>query len=209
MSQEEILRKFIKRVQAMKDTDHNGEDNFASDFMLKILETVEYSRCCFLKCETEFEWFETVLHGLILVVGEGYRTGFFEKPPEASPMFNRANASSSKRNPLLAKAKPISDGGSTSGITYLRRKPQKSYCTEVIVVREEQSENICEKQPCRHPGETNQLTLVYGVGMNLSSCQLLVPEAEQICINGARLIPNLKNPKIIKKKPFYPYLIIM
>ncbi|KAJ7396004.1 Tyrosine-protein phosphatase non-receptor type 12 [Pitangus sulphuratus] len=33
MSQEEILRKFIKRVQAMKDTDHNGEDNFASDFM--------------------------------------------------------------------------------------------------------------------------------------------------------------------------------
>ncbi|XP_054255389.1 tyrosine-protein phosphatase non-receptor type 12 [Indicator indicator] len=33
MSQEEILRKFIKRVQAMKDTDHSGEDNFASDFM--------------------------------------------------------------------------------------------------------------------------------------------------------------------------------
>ncbi|XP_027752304.1 tyrosine-protein phosphatase non-receptor type 12 isoform X2 [Empidonax traillii] len=33
MNQEEILRKFIKRVQAMKDTDHNGEDNFASDFM--------------------------------------------------------------------------------------------------------------------------------------------------------------------------------
>lgn len=35
MSQEEILRKFIKRVQAMKDTDHNGEDNFASDFMVR------------------------------------------------------------------------------------------------------------------------------------------------------------------------------
>ncbi|XP_074873288.1 tyrosine-protein phosphatase non-receptor type 12 isoform X2 [Carettochelys insculpta] len=33
MEQEEILRKFIERVQAMKDTDHNGEDNFASDFM--------------------------------------------------------------------------------------------------------------------------------------------------------------------------------
>uniref|UniRef100_A0A8D0H059 Tyrosine-protein phosphatase non-receptor type 12 n=1 Tax=Sphenodon punctatus TaxID=8508 RepID=A0A8D0H059_SPHPU len=33
MEQEEILRKFIQRVQAMKDTDHNGEDNFASDFM--------------------------------------------------------------------------------------------------------------------------------------------------------------------------------
>ncbi|XP_044279316.1 tyrosine-protein phosphatase non-receptor type 12 [Varanus komodoensis] len=33
MEQEEILRKFIQRVQAMKDTDHNGEDNFATDFM--------------------------------------------------------------------------------------------------------------------------------------------------------------------------------
>ena len=28
---------------------------------------------------------------------------------------------SSKMDPLLAKAKPISNGGSTSGITYLRR----------------------------------------------------------------------------------------
>ncbi|KYO38674.1 tyrosine-protein phosphatase non-receptor type 12 [Alligator mississippiensis] len=33
MSQEEILRRFVQRVRAMKDTDHNGEDNFASDFM--------------------------------------------------------------------------------------------------------------------------------------------------------------------------------
>nr|XP_034984562.1 tyrosine-protein phosphatase non-receptor type 12 isoform X1 [Zootoca vivipara] len=33
MEQEEILRKFIQRVQAMKDTDHNGEDKFATDFM--------------------------------------------------------------------------------------------------------------------------------------------------------------------------------
>ncbi|KAJ7329553.1 hypothetical protein JRQ81_015727 [Phrynocephalus forsythii] len=33
MEQEEILRKFIQRVRAMKDTDHNGEDNFATDFM--------------------------------------------------------------------------------------------------------------------------------------------------------------------------------
>jgi len=28
----------------------------------------------------------------------------------------------SKMDPLLAKAKPISDGGSASGITYLRRR---------------------------------------------------------------------------------------
>ncbi|XP_015270553.1 PREDICTED: tyrosine-protein phosphatase non-receptor type 12 isoform X2 [Gekko japonicus] len=33
MEQEGILRKFIQRVQAMKSTDQNGEDNFATDFM--------------------------------------------------------------------------------------------------------------------------------------------------------------------------------
>ncbi|XP_054844619.1 tyrosine-protein phosphatase non-receptor type 12 [Eublepharis macularius] len=33
MEQEEILRKFIQRVRAMKDGDPSGEDNFASDFM--------------------------------------------------------------------------------------------------------------------------------------------------------------------------------
>lgn len=35
MEQEEILRKFIQRVQAMKDTGHSGEDNFATDFMVR------------------------------------------------------------------------------------------------------------------------------------------------------------------------------
>uniref|UniRef100_D6RGT2 Protein tyrosine phosphatase, non-receptor type 12 n=1 Tax=Mus musculus TaxID=10090 RepID=D6RGT2_MOUSE len=34
MEQVEILRRFIQRVQAMKSPDHNGEDNFARDFML-------------------------------------------------------------------------------------------------------------------------------------------------------------------------------
>ncbi|XP_048355963.1 tyrosine-protein phosphatase non-receptor type 12 isoform X1 [Sphaerodactylus townsendi] len=33
MEQEEILRKFIQRVQAMKNADNNGEDNFAAEFM--------------------------------------------------------------------------------------------------------------------------------------------------------------------------------
>ncbi|PNI21966.1 PTPN12 isoform 3, partial [Pan troglodytes] len=32
----EILRKFIQRVQAMKSPDHNGEDNFARDFMMEL-----------------------------------------------------------------------------------------------------------------------------------------------------------------------------
>ena len=42
--------------------------------------------------------------------------------PEASPKSNRANAATSKRDPPPAKAEPISDGGSTSGITDLRRE---------------------------------------------------------------------------------------
>lgn len=39
----EILRKFIQRVQAMKSPDHNGEDNFARDFMVS-----PSPRCCLL-----------------------------------------------------------------------------------------------------------------------------------------------------------------
>lgn len=45
MEQEEILRKFIQRVQAMKDTDHNGDDNFASDFMVRGLGALSSHRC--------------------------------------------------------------------------------------------------------------------------------------------------------------------
>ncbi|XP_032078016.1 tyrosine-protein phosphatase non-receptor type 12 isoform X2 [Thamnophis elegans] len=33
MEQEEILRRFIQRVRAMKDAERHGEDNFAADFM--------------------------------------------------------------------------------------------------------------------------------------------------------------------------------
>jgi len=41
----------------------------------------------------------------------------------------------SKTDPLLAKAKPISDGGSASGITYLRKG--RKNCGETAVKREE------------------------------------------------------------------------
>jgi len=47
----------------------------------------------------------------------GYRDGCCEKLLEASPMSDRANATGSKINLLLAKAEPISDGGSACGIT--------------------------------------------------------------------------------------------
>jgi len=42
---------------------------------------------------------------------------------------------SSKTDPSLAKAKPVSDGSSASGITYLRRGRQN--CGETAVKREE------------------------------------------------------------------------
>jgi len=60
------------------------------------------------------------LRGKVLVVG-GYRGGFCEKLLEASPMPDKASASSSKTDSPLARAKPISDGGSASVITDLRR----------------------------------------------------------------------------------------
>jgi len=52
-------------------------------------------------------------------------------------MSSRANATSSKMDPLLAKAEPISDGGSASGITYLRRGEKT--CTAAA---RERSENL-------------------------------------------------------------------
>jgi len=51
----------------------------------------------------------------------GYRGIFCETLPEASPMSDRVNVTSSEMDPLLAEAEPISDGGSTSVIIYLRR----------------------------------------------------------------------------------------
>jgi len=54
-----------------------------------------------------------------------------------------------KMEPLLAKAKPISDGSSTSVITYLRRGKKN------VVKRQtrERSEIMGEKQLCRHQGQ--------------------------------------------------------
>ena len=45
----------------------------------------------------------------------------------------------SKTDPPLAKAEPISDGGSASGITDLRK--EKSYCTAAITAGKK-SENM-------------------------------------------------------------------
>ena len=60
------------------------------------------------------------LLGKVLVVG-GYRGGLCEKLPEASLCPTEPMPADSKMDPPLAKAEPISDGGSNSGITDLRR----------------------------------------------------------------------------------------
>lgn len=47
----------------------------------------------------------------------------------------------SKMDPLLAKAKPVSNGGSTSAVTYLGREKN---CFTTAAKR------ICERNNCRH-----------------------------------------------------------
>lgn len=43
---------------------------------------------------------------------------------------------------LLAKTGPITNGGDASGMTGLRRKKKKLWCSFVLAAREEQSENV-------------------------------------------------------------------
>lgn len=71
---------------------------------------------------------------------------FPEKVLEASlgPM-----PATSKTDLLLAKAKPISNSGSASGIIYLERGGNAALHME----KGERSENMREKQLCRHRGQ--------------------------------------------------------
>jgi len=61
------------------------------------------------------------LHGKVLVAG-GYRGGFCEKLP---PCLTEPVPAGSKTDPPLPKAEPISDGGSASVITDLRKGRKK------------------------------------------------------------------------------------
>lgn len=54
--------------------------------------------------------------------GKGYRYGFCEKLPKASTCLAEPLPGGSKMDVLLVKAGPVRNGGSTSGITYLKRK---------------------------------------------------------------------------------------
>jgi len=61
------------------------------------------------------------LRGKVLVAG-GYRGGFCEKLP---PCLIKPVPAGSKTDPPLPKAEPISDGGSASVITDLRKGRKK------------------------------------------------------------------------------------
>ncbi|KAK4811167.1 hypothetical protein QYF61_019798 [Mycteria americana] len=71
--------------------------------------------------------------------GGGYRGAFCETLLEASPMSERANAS--QTDPLQAKDEPVSDGGSTSVITFKKGKKllRNSNCSQKRGVR------LCER----------------------------------------------------------------
>jgi len=75
------------------------------------------------------------LHGKVLTAGGVKGGGFCEKLLEASPCLIQSMPACSKTDPLLAKAKTISDGGSSSGVvTYIRRGKT---CCGTAVKREE------------------------------------------------------------------------
>lgn len=69
--------------------------------------------------------------------GKGYRCGFCENLPKASKRLAEPLPGGSKMGMLLVKAGPVRNGGSTSGITYSKRK-KKSYREDVITAREQQ-----------------------------------------------------------------------
>ena len=59
------------------------------------------------------------LHGKVLVVGEAAGVASVRRDQELPPCRTEPVLAGSKMDPLLAKAEPISDGGSTSVIAYL------------------------------------------------------------------------------------------
>lgn len=68
----------------------------------------------------------------VLVAGEGYRGGFFEKLPQTSPMSYRTYA---RMDLPLAKTEHTSDGGNTSGMIHLKR--EKNCCAAAAGERSE------------------------------------------------------------------------
>ena len=75
------------------------------------------------------------LHGKVLVAGWAIGVASVRSCEKLPPCLIKPVPASSKMDPPLAKAKPISDGGSASVITDLRRG--RKNCGETAVEKEE------------------------------------------------------------------------
>jgi len=73
------------------------------------------------------------LHGKVLVAGGRIGMASVRSCEKLPPCLIKPVPAISKTDPLLAKAKPIGDGGSTSVITYLTRE---KICSKTAVKRE-------------------------------------------------------------------------
>jgi len=66
------------------------------------------------------------LYGRVLVAGGGYRGGFLRSCEKLPVYLIKPVLAGSKMDPPLPKAKPSSDGGSSSVATYLRKRRKNS-----------------------------------------------------------------------------------
>jgi len=79
-------------------------------------------------------WFIWFIWQGFVVEGVGSKGGFCEKTLEAAPLLEPVPAGS-KMDPLLAKAEPISDIGSTSVTIYLRNSENR--CAAAVTKKSE------------------------------------------------------------------------
>lgn len=84
-----------------------------------------------------------MLHGKILVEGLAIGVASVISCQKLPLCLMEPMPASSRMDPPLAK--PFSSGGSTSGITELKRNGGE--CTGAVAAREERSKNMWEKEP--------------------------------------------------------------
>jgi len=91
------------------------------------------------------------LHGKVFIVGGATGVGSVRSCQKLPPCPIEPVPAGPKTNPSLAKAEPSTDGGSTSGIVYLRRK--KPWARAFFSWREEGE--LCRPQgQCRRRGRS-------------------------------------------------------
>jgi len=95
---------------------------------------------------------------------------------------------SSKTDPLLAKAKPVSDGGSASGITYLR-KGRKVTLSETAVI--ERGVRRCERNSSADTKISEE-----GGGRTCLKCQSREPSLATLMKTMVRQVVPLQSKEV-------------